>query len=342
VKDPDFRSPDTDMRQMVEEACQKVEFVDASALATALMGDAIYTNPFVMGFGFQMGLIPLTNESIMRAIELNGTAVEANKKAFEWGRHAAVDLKAVRRAANPADAKPAHHKLSESLDDLFARRKTLLTDYQDASYAEQYAAFVDKVRAAEAPLGGTALTAAVARYLSKLMAYKDEYEVARLYSQTDFVKRVADQFEGNYKLTFHLAPPLLSRRDPVTGEPQKTVYGPWMLKAFGLLAKFKGLRGGALDVFGKTAERRMERALIGEYRSMIEALLPSLSADNLAVAVELASLPEHLRGYGHVKEKSHKDYVARRVKLEAQFQDPSQWPGRARQKLADIAVQVAA
>lgn len=342
VKNPDFSSPDADMRETVMQACKEVQFVDATALATQLMGDSIYTNPFVMGYGYQMGLIPLSAHAIMRAIELNGAAVEANKKAFDWGRRAAVDLKSVQRAAFPADPKPAHHKLSQSLDELIARRRAHLVDYQDAAYAKQYEDFVAKVRDAESQLGGTRLAEAVARYLAKLMAYKDEYEVARLYSETDFVKRVADQFEGDYKLTFHLAPPLFSQRDPITGELQKAVYGPWMLKAFGLLAKFKKLRGGALDIFGKTEERRMERRLIGEYRTMIAALLPSLNADNLPVAIELASLPEHLRGFGHVKEKSAKDYETRKAKLEAQFKDPTQWPGRANQKLAEIGVKVAA
>jgi indolepyruvate ferredoxin oxidoreductase len=342
VKDPDFTSPDADMRAMVDEACQEVAFVDASALATALMGDAIYTNPFVMGYGFQMGLIPLSSNAIMKAIELNGAAVDANKKAFDWGRRAVVDVKAVQRAAFPAEPKAPHQRLSQSLDEVIARRKAHLTDYQDATYASAYDAFVATVREAEKKLGGEALTTAVARNLAKLMAYKDEYEVARLYSQTDFVKRVAEQFEGDYKLTFHLAPPLFSKRDAVTGELQKAVYGPWMLKAFGLLAKFKGLRGGTFDVFGKTEERRMERRLVGEYRDSIKSMLAELSAENLPIAVEMASLPEQLRGFGHVKEKSAKEYATRQSKLLAQFKDPSQWPGRANAKLGQIPVMVSA
>jgi indolepyruvate ferredoxin oxidoreductase len=343
VKNPDFLSPDGDMRAAIVDACQTVDFVDASALATQLMGDSIYTNPFVMGYGYQMGLIPLSGSAIMRAIELNGAAVEANKKAFDWGRRAAVDSKSVQRIAFPADIKPPHHKLSQSLDEIIARRRAHLVEYQDEGYARQYEAFVASVRAAEATLGASmGLTEAVAKYLSKLMAYKDEYEVARLYSQTDFVKRVADQFEGDYKLTFHLAPPLFSKRDPATGELLKGIYGPWMLRAFGILAKFKGLRGGALDVFGKTEERRMERRMISEYRSMIESVLTSLTAENVPIAIEMARLPEHLRGFGHVKEKAARDYETRRGKLMAQFKDPSQWPGRANQRLAEIAVKVAA
>jgi indolepyruvate ferredoxin oxidoreductase len=344
VKDGGFTAPAGEMRDTIIDAVGEgqADFVDASALALALMGDAIYTNPFVMGYAFQKGMIPLSAAAIERAIELNGAAVEANKKAFEWGRRAAVDLRAVQRAATPPEAKPAHQRLSESLDDLIARRRKFLVDYQDEAYAGRYAEFVDQVRRAEALLGtSTRLTEAVARHLFKLMAYKDEYEVARLYAQSDFVKRIAEQFEGDYKLTFHLAPPLLSRRDPTTGEAQKSVYGPWMLRAFGLLARLKGLRGGAFDIFGYTEERRTERRLIEDYRAMVEGILKDLNSENLPVAADLAAWPEHLRGFGHVKEKSLREAVARREKLLAQFKDPSQWPGRAAEQLHRIAVKAA-
>jgi indolepyruvate ferredoxin oxidoreductase len=183
------------------------------------------------------------------------------------------------------------------------KRVDFLTGYQDAAYAATYQAFVEKVRAAEDPLGkGRALTEAVARYLFKLMAYKDEYEVARLHTDPAFIAKIEGMFEGDYKLVHHLAPPLTAKRND-KGELQKKPFGPWMRTAFGVLAKLKGLRGGAFDVFGKTEERRTERALIVEYRACIEELLKGLDAGNVAQAAEIARIPEEIRGYGHVKER---------------------------------------
>jgi indolepyruvate ferredoxin oxidoreductase len=224
--------------------------------------------------------------------------IEANKAAFEWGRRAAHDLAAVQSLFAAEQVIQLVKK--PSVDELVAKRVAFLVDYQDAAYAQQYQQFVEKVRAAERPLNSTKLTEAVAKYLFKLMAYKDEYEVARLHTQTGFTEKIASQFEGDYKLTFHLAPPLLAKTNE-QGEMVKKTYGPWMLKAFGVLAKLKGLRGGALDVFGKTEERKMERALIGEYRACIEELLSKLDAQTLPLAVEIARIPEDIRGYGHVK-----------------------------------------
>jgi indolepyruvate ferredoxin oxidoreductase len=188
------------------------------------------------------------------------------------------------------------------LDEVVGKRVEFLTGYQNAAYAQDYAAFVQKVRDAEAPLGSTRLSETVARYLFKLMAYKDEYEVALLHTDTGFLDKVAQQFEGDYKVAYHLAPPLLARRN-AKGELVKQRFGPWMHTAFRLLARMRGLRGTAFDVFGYTEERRMERALIGEYRSTVEELLQALKADNLSQAVEIARLPEDIRGYGHVKER---------------------------------------
>ena len=186
--------------------------------------------------------------------------------------------------------------------EIIATRVEFLTAYQNEAYAQQYAAFVERVRAAEAPWSQTRLTDAVARNLFKLMAYKDEYEVARLHADPSFTQRIATQFEGDYKLVFHLAPPLTAKRND-RGELVKKPYGPWMLAGFRLLARLKGLRGTALDPFGRSAERRTERALIGEYRACIEELLASLSAERLDQAAEIARIPEEIRGYGHVKER---------------------------------------
>jgi indolepyruvate ferredoxin oxidoreductase len=265
-----------------------------------LLGDSIYTNPLMMGYAWQMGRIPLSHPALMRAIELNGVQVANNQAAFEWGRRCAHDLAAV-QARFKAQA-VIQFVRKPGLDEVIARRVDFLTGYQDAGYASSYAAFVERVRVAERPLGGTLLTEAVARYLFKLMAYKDEYEVARLHTDPAFMARIADQFEGHYKLVHHLAPPGLARTNE-RGEPVKQPYGPWIRPVFGLLARFKGLRGSALDVFGRTEERRTERALIAEYRGCIEELLQSLNADNRSLAAEIARIPADIRGYGHVKAK---------------------------------------
>jgi indolepyruvate ferredoxin oxidoreductase len=229
----------------------------------------------------------------------------------------------VAAAATPQAEKPESQRPSATLEELIDRRVKFLTDYQDAAYAKRYVDFVANVRKVEGARqpGATDLTEAVARYYFKLLAIKDEYEVARLYAETDFVQRVANQFEGDYKLRFHLAPPVFNKPDPTTGEPRKTTYGPWMMAAFRLLAKGRKFRGGALDVFGRTAERRMERALIGEYEKTIAEVLDKLTPQNYEVAVDLASIPEYIRGYGHVKDRHLKDAKVREAALLEQFRN---------------------
>jgi indolepyruvate ferredoxin oxidoreductase len=307
VKNPDWQLPGSNLQQDIAEACggKGVEFVPAAEIATALMGDSIATNMFMLGYAWQKGWVPLGREAIERAIELNNVAVDFNKKSFVWGRRAAVDLERVRRLAMPADVIPMDQHFSRNLGELVERRVQFLTGYQNAAYAERYKALVERVRGAEQDkVGGTKLAEAVARYYAKLLAYKDEYEVARLHATGEFMKKIEGMFEGDYKVKFHLAPPLLARPDPRTGEPKKMQFGPWMLGAFGVLAKLRFLRGTPLDVFGRTEERRMERALIGEYEKTVEALLEGLNQRNHALAVEIASLPEHIRGFGHIKAKS--------------------------------------
>jgi indolepyruvate ferredoxin oxidoreductase len=235
---------------------------------------------------------------LLRAIELNAVAVDNNKAAFEWGRRAAHDWASVEKLLAPAQV--LQFKKRETLDDLIARRVEFLTAYQDAAYAQRYRAFVEKVRQREAPLGKTLLSESVARYLFKLMAYKDEYEVARLHTDSSFLARVDAMFEGDFKLNYHMAPPLVSRRND-KGELQKQKFGPAMLTAFRVLARLKGLRGTVWDIFGKTEERRGERALITDYMASIDEVLATLDASNLAAAVEIARIPEQIRGYGHVK-----------------------------------------
>ena len=330
TKDPDLQVPAADMAQAIRDACGpgNADFVDATELATSLLGDSIATNLFMVGYAFQKGLIPLTEASILQAIQLNGAAIESNTRAFEWGRRAAIDIHAVQRAATPPEARPESQRLSDSLDELIERRRAFLVDYQGEAYARRYDELVRRVRGEEAKAapGSEALTTAVARYLFKLMAYKDEYEVARLYTDTGFVERVASQFEGNYKLNLHLAPPLWVKKDPVTGEPRKRTYGPWMLKLMGLLAKLRFLRGTPLDVFGYSEERRTERALIEAYRKTIDELLGSLSPERIALAAEIASIPEFIRGYGPVKERHLKTAKAREADLLHRWRNPDESP----------------
>ena len=287
----------------------RVDLIDATALATALLGDAISANMFLLGFAWQKGLIPLSHDSLDTAITLNGTAVAANKAAFAWGRRAAVDLAGVADAAGVAlaPAEPA------SLDELIASRAAHLTQYQSRRYARRYQRLVARVRAAEEAMfsGGTVLTEAVARGLHKLMAYKDEYEVARLYASASFRRNLESQFDGAAKLTFHLAPPLLARRDSRNGELQKRNFGAWMMTVFRVIAPLRLLRGTVLDPFGHTEERQAERALLVEYEQLVEDLLQRLSPRTLSLSVELASLPDNIRGFGHVKDRNIRTARAR-------------------------------
>ena len=321
VHQPDWQFPAANCERAIAQAAggpQQLGRLDAERLATALLGDAIYANPLLLGYAWQRGGVPLGRAALRRAIELNGVQVESNHAAFEWGRRAAHDLAAVEALTTTEQVIRIARK--PTLDELLARRVEFLTAYQDAAYAQRYRGFVERVRTAEAPLGSTRLTEAVARYLFKLMAYKDEYEVARLHADPAFHAGLATQFEGSFKLSYHLAPPLLARKN-AQGEPQKRAYGPWMLGVFRLLARLKGLRGSAFDPFGRSEERRTERALIDEYRADVEALLPGLSAERLALAVEIASLPEGVRGYGHVKARHLAEARTRREALLARWRE---------------------
>jgi indolepyruvate ferredoxin oxidoreductase len=274
---------------------------DADALAKQLMGDTIYVNPMILGYAWQKGWVPLHRESLVRAIELNDVQVKNNLAAFEWGRHAAQHLDALMQHIRPAQI--ITFKKRDSLEDIVANRMARLTDYQNAAYAQVYQNIVERVRATEAPLGKTILAETVARHLYKLMAYKDEYEVARLHTQTGFLERIKDNFEGDFKVNYHLAPPLWSKRN-AKGELVKRKFGPIMLTGFKVLAKFKGVRGTALDVFGKTEERVTERALIREYMQQIDRVLEKLSDSTHAHALEVARVPETIKGFGHVKERN--------------------------------------
>jgi len=325
AQDPDWQTSPVAMVQRVKEASQSSESLDATTIATALMGDAVATNVFLLGYAWQRGWIPLGEAALQKAIELNGAAVPMNKAAFAWGRQAALDLDAVRRAAGVGEKAVivAMPQRTPSLEALIADRTRRLTDYQDQAYAQRFEQFVRKIAAAEhQKLGSDRLAREVATSLYKLMAYKDEYEVARLYVETGFFDRVAQQFDGEYRLRFHLAPPLLAKRD-ADGHLVKRPYGPWVATAYRVLAKAKWLRGTALDVFGYTAERRAERAAIPEFEALMRRVAGELTPDRQATALDLARLPQTVRGFGHVKERNHAAAEARKVKLLAEFAQPS-------------------
>ena len=269
---------------------------DANQFATQLLGDSIYINPMVLGYAWQKGWIPLGREALMRAIELNGVQVESNKKAFAWGRWCAYDITKVRALLAPVQV--VQFKTRESLDVLVQKRAEILTKYQNAAYGDKYSSFIDKVLQKTTP----SMAEAVARNLFKLMAYKDEYEVARLHTDETFLKRIADQFEGDFTLNYHLAPPLISRKN-AQGELVKQKFGPSMLRGFKVLAKLRFLRGTFLDVFGYTEERQSERALITQYRSAIEEVMRGFTPERQALALEIARIPDKIKGYGHVKER---------------------------------------
>ena len=303
VKNGDWQNP---AAQCVAEIAAQVGqehlgSFDAETLAKQLMGDTIYINPMVLGYAWQKGWIPLHRESLFRAMELNEVQVKNNQLAFEWGRHAAHHLPAVMQVLQPAQV--VHFHKRETLLDIVHKRVAILTDYQDAAYAARYSQFVDKVRLAESHLNKTLLAETVARNLFKLMAYKDEYEVARLHTDPAFLQRIADQFEGDFKVHYHLAPPLIAKTND-KGQLVKQKFGPGMLSAFKLLTRLKGLRGSALDVFGRTDERQTEKALIAEYTDIIEQLIITLNSDNHARAVDIANVPEGIKGFGHVKERN--------------------------------------
>jgi indolepyruvate ferredoxin oxidoreductase len=310
VKNPDWQSPGNNCEVAVRHSVGNdlVGAFDAERVAEQMIGDSIYTNPLMLGYAWQQGRIPLSHAALMRAIELNGVQVDNNKAAFEWGRRCAHDLASVQSLFAAQQVIQIVKK--PSVEEIVAKRVEFLTGYQDAAYAAQYKAFVDQVRAAEQPLSSTKLSEAVARYLFKLMAYKDEYEVARLHTDPAFTAKIAGMFEGDYKVVHHLAPPL------------KKPFGPWIMSAFGVLAKMKGLRtlgGGALDIFGRSEERRTERALIDEYKACITELLKTLNAGNVAQAAEIARIPEDIRGYGHVKERHLKAARAKWAALMADW-----------------------
>ena len=323
IHNRDYAFPGDTMKSLIEQESGTggTHFVNATEIARSLLGDTIGSNLFLLGFSYQKGLLPLDEASIFRAVELNGVAVEFNKRAFTWGRRAAVS----------PDAVAAHAGLSRrdpppSLDETVAYRHGILVRYQDIGYADRYKTLVDEVERYERSRAPGAdhlpLTEAVAMNYFRLLAYKDEYEVARLYTDSPFVKEVRANFKGNARLSLHMAPPWLSGTDPHTGHPLKRAFPELALKVFALLARLRFLRGTALDPFGRTDERRRERELIGHYEQDVELVLRGLTERNRKPGLDLLRLPGQIRGFGHVKATSIREYRHRRNALRKEFSEP--------------------
>ncbi|MDA9367946.1 indolepyruvate ferredoxin oxidoreductase family protein [Flavobacteriaceae bacterium] len=314
VSNPNWQYPTSSVeRDLLSALGEQCNFLSASELAVRLIGDSIFTNPLMLGYAWQKGWLPLSRAALIRAMELNGVAAENNKRAFEWGRVAAHDAGLIPEAGHKAEVVKLH--FPETLHDVVETRIHLLTQYQDAAYAARYREALLKFEMAEkSRLGSSSLSVIAAKNLAKLMAYKDEYEVARLHTSPRFMNLLREQFEGepgvDYRINYHLAPPMIAKKDR-QGHLLKSQYGQWMLSAFRLLRRFSGLRGGWLDVFGKTAERRQERQLIKDYMQLLDDLAEHLDERTLDNTRALLELPDSIRGYGHVKEASM-DQAARK------------------------------
>jgi indolepyruvate ferredoxin oxidoreductase len=329
IMNRDFNFQSRKVNAVLETALRKdSSFFDFTKPAEVLLGDSIATNMMMMGYAYQKGLLPLSGASIEQAIEVNGVAIKMNTQAFQLGRMAAADPVRLAAMMKGQDDTVAPKTLEAmSLDEIIAHRSTLLTEYQNEKLAERYRAFVTQVRSAAAQGGfGDALPRAVAINYAKLLAYKDEYEVARLYTDGRFEKQLRDQFDGDFKISFNLAPPMLGGGTDALGRPRKRAFGAWMMPVFRLLANMRGLRGTAFDIFGHSADRKLERDLIAGYEKDVAHVLTVLSPLTLDTAIELLSLPDRIRGYGPVKEKSVQDAKARYAQLAADLASPPPAP----------------
>jgi indolepyruvate ferredoxin oxidoreductase len=324
TRDADFALPSKRIERAITETAGRecCHFVDATRIASGLLGNSIGGNIFLLGYAWQLGALPLSAAAIEQAIAINGQAVAMNRAAFRFGRLAAADPARIESLLRPSIEESADdRRLSQSFDETVARRVQFLTAYQDAEYAARYAAFVERAKAAEAAQapGRCGFAEAVARYLFKLMAYKDEYEVSRLYADGSFMRQLRSEFDGDVRLQFHLAPPLFAPRDRATGLPRKLTFGGWILPVFRALAKLKFLRGSAFDPFGYTRERKTERRLIADYEAMLSEIMPRLTPDNHHLATGLAAIPEKIRGFGHVKARHLAAAKAEEAALLEQF-----------------------
>lgn len=302
------------LRQAVGD--DRFDALDANGIAEKLMGDTVFSNVMMLGFAWQKGLLPVSEAALMRAIELNGVAIDRNKEAFGWGRVAAAEPAVIdtllqgSQDASRAAAEP-------TLDELIASRHGHLERYQNRRWADRYRDDVNRVRAVERALGHEhlLLTRVVAQQLYRFMAYKDEYEVARLFAETDFMKEVNDTFEGDFKVHFHLAPPILNTGTDARGRPRKRRFGPWMFRVFKVLARMRGLRGSVFDPFRYSADRRLDRALLADYQQLVERIARELNAGNYDTFLQLAELPSEVRGFGPVREQAAEAIQAKRQQL---------------------------
>jgi indolepyruvate ferredoxin oxidoreductase len=326
----DFNFQSRRINSVLEAALRKdSSFFDFTRPAEALLGDSIATNMMMLGYAYQKGLLPISAEAIEQAIEVNGVSIKMNQEAFRLGRLAVVNptrLAEMMEGKEPPESRPKALE-AMSLDEIIAHRSAHLTDYQNKRLARRYNKLVTQVREA-ADKGGhsDALPRAAAINYAKLLAYKDEYEVARLFTDGKFEQQLRDQFEGDFKFSFNLAPPILGGGRDALGRPKKRAFGPGMLRVFRWLAKFRFLRGTVLDVFARSADRRLERELIGAYEKDVAAVLSSLSPANVETAIELLSLPDRIRGYGPVKEKAASEARARHAQLVADLANPPPAP----------------
>ena len=324
TRSADFSLPVERLKKTIREATGdgKSHFFDATRTAAMLFGNSLGANMFMLGFAFQHGGLPLSAEAVEKAIELNGEAVAMNLAAFRWGRRAAHQPDFVRGLVGQSGSSADSSATGQTIDDVIARRAEFLAAYQNVAYARRYRERVEAVRAAEtkAAPGSTAVTEAVVRNLFKLMAIKDEYEVARLYTDGSFAKQLSKEFQHYDRLEFHLAPPIMGRHG-ADGKPRKSSFGPWMMKGFRLLARLKGLRGTKLDVFGYTAERRMEKALLAEYEGDLGLIARSLAPGKIEAAAALASVPALIRGYGHVKRANAEKAAGERLRLMSRLEN---------------------
>jgi indolepyruvate ferredoxin oxidoreductase len=320
ARSADFSLPVERLKRAIRAAAgeERSHFFDAAHAASVLFGNSLGANMLMLGLAYQHGGLPLSAQTIEEAIKLNGEAVAMNVSAFRWGRRAAHDTAFVSNLLGPRS--PTRIPLAQTLDEVISRRVAFLVDYQNAAYAKRFSDRIARVRNAEAKVrpGSSVLTEAAARSLFKLMAIKDEYEVARLYSDGSFLRQVGETFESLDRLEFHLAPPILGRRGN-DGKPRKSRFGPWMMKGFSVLARCRGLRGTALDVFSYTAERRMERALLAAFEADLDLIESSLMAGKVEAAAALASVPSIIRGYGHVKAANAQRAAEERRRLLERF-----------------------
>ncbi len=356
VRHPEQRHPSEALVALLRDAVQSVDALDATRLASLLVGDSIASNLFMLGFAWQRGLVPLGQAALLRAIELNGVAVVDNQRAFAWGRHAAALPQQTARQAAAAEVLPASRAISRDLDEMVARRRAELVDYQYEALASRYVALVERVRHAEHLVAphSERLAHAVARQAFRLLANKDEYEVARLFSKPEFDAALAARFESGYTVQFHLTLPWQRRAG--AGEPRKKAFGAWMGRAMRVLALGKYLRGTLLDPFGYSAQRRLERALAAEYLAGIDRLLHKLDAAHLDAAVAIAELPAQVRGFGAVKQKHALAARARLAELLATYEadvplrvpptppqsDSQAWPQAKQQVPSQATLQVPA